>query len=198
MLRLVNPQNLDVAVRRELMAVNRRLIPYYGSFYDTTNQTNPVADTVHLARLNTTAFAEGVTIQNDGSSNPTKIVFEHAGVYDIQFSAQVVKTDANQDTMDFWIRQNGVDVPWSNTTFTLNGNNAKGVAAWDWMVKAVAGDFVQIAWCSADTEVLFEADLGSGLVWDTGLWGDQWAYIAAPPRPAVPSLIVSVLPVAAL
>jgi hypothetical protein len=204
MSRLVNAANLDVAVRRELVAVNRRIVPYYGSFYDTTNQTNPVANTVNIMRLNTTAFTNDISIQNDGSGNPTRIVFNHAGVYDVQFSAQVVKTDSNQDSLDIWLRQNGTDVPWSTTTVTLSGNNARGVAAWDWMVQAAAGDFVQIAWCSADTDVLLEADQGSGLVWDDGtgavggVWGEKWSFVQSPARPAIPSLIVTVLPVAAL
>lgn len=202
--RLINASNLDAPVRRELAAINRRLLPYYGSFYDTTNQTNPVADAVNLIKLNTTALSEGVRVGLDGSSNPTRIYFDYAGVFDIQFSAQVVKTDANQDTMDIWLRQNGVDVPWSNTAFTLNGNNTKGVAAWDWMVRVAAGDFVQLAWCSADVDVLLQQDQGAGLVWDDGtgnvggVWGEKWSYVQSPARPAVPSVIVTVLPVASL
>ncbi len=181
-LRLVNASSIDVAVRRELERVNRRIMPFYGSFYDTTDQLNPVADAVNIMQLDSVDLGRGVTVRNDATPRLTQITFQYGGIYDVQFSAQVVKTDSNQDTMDIWLRQNGVDVPWTTTRFSLVGNNAKGVAAWDWMVQVEKNDYVQIAWCSPDVDVLLEAQSG----------------LTVPTRPAIPSVIVTVLPVAPL
>ena len=111
-LRMVNASSIDVAVRRELERVNRRIMPFYGSFYDTTNQLNPVANAVNIMQLNSVDLGRGVTVRNDATPRLTQITFQYAGIYDLQFSAQVVKTDSNQDHMDIWLRQNGVDVPW--------------------------------------------------------------------------------------
>jgi len=181
-LRLVNASSIDVQVRRELERVNRRIMPFYGAFHDRANQTNPVANAVNIVQMDNTDLSRGVVVRNDLTPRPTQITFQNGGIYDIQFSAQVVKTDSNQDTMDIWLRQNGVDVPWTTTRFTLVGNNAKGVAAWDWMVQVEKNDYVQIAWCSPDVDVLLEAQSG----------------LTVPTRPAIPSVIVTVLPVAPL
>jgi len=74
----------------------------YGSFYDTTTQTNPVANTPRSMSLNTTDITNGVSVS--GSTNPfnTYIKTENAGVYNIQFSAQLDKTDSGTDEVVIW------------------------------------------------------------------------------------------------
>jgi hypothetical protein len=143
----------------------------YGSFYDTTIQTNPVGNTVRLMTINSVASANNISIV-DGS----KIAVTNTGIYNIQFSAQLDKTDSGTDDVDIWLRQNGVDVPWSNTRLTMTNNNTKLIAAWNWMISMTAGDYAQIAWSSDDASMRIFAQTEQ-----TG-----------PTRPAIPSLIVTV------
>jgi hypothetical protein len=86
------------------------------------------------------------------------------------------KTDSGSDDVDIWIRQNGVDVPYSNTRITMTNNNTKTVAAWNWMIPMSAGDYAQLVWSSHDTSLRILAQ------------GPQ----TGPTRPAIPSLIVTV------
>jgi hypothetical protein len=134
----------------------------YGSFYDTTTQTNPVANTPRSMSLNTTAITNGVSVS--GSTNPfnTYIKTENAGVYNIQFSAQVDKTDSGADEIVIWLRKNGSDLTDTATTVTLNGNNDKQVAAWNWFVNSAANDYYQIIWYSADTDLRLLAETAGG------------------------------------
>ena len=134
----------------------------YGSFYDTTTQTNPVANIPRSMSLNTTAITNGVSIS--GSTNPfnTYIKTENAGVYDIQFSAQLDKTDSGADEIVIWLRKNGIDLNDTATSVTLTGNNAKNVAAWNWFVNSAANDYYQIIWQSADTDVRLFAEPTDG------------------------------------
>jgi hypothetical protein len=101
--------------------------------------------------LNETDISNGVSVS--GSTNPfnTYIKTVNAGVYDIQFSAQVEKTDSGTDEIVIWLRKNGTDLTDTATTITLSGNNAKQVAAWNWFVASAANDYYQIIWVSADT-----------------------------------------------
>ena len=101
--------------------------------------------------FNATDISNGVSIS--GSTNPynTYIKTENAGVYDIQFSAQVEKTDSGTDEIIIWLRKNGVDLIDTATTMTLVGNSTKVVAAWNWFVTSAANDYYQIIWISADT-----------------------------------------------
>jgi hypothetical protein len=143
----------------------------YGSFYDTTTQTNPVANQVNIMKLNSSADHNLIDIVGG-----SKITVTNTGIFNIQFSAQFDKTDSGTDDFDIWLRIDGVDVPWSNTRLTSTGNNDKLVAAWNWMVSMNAGQYAQIAWSSANTSMrIFAQNAQTG-----------------PTRPGIPSLIVTV------
>jgi hypothetical protein len=130
----------------------------YGSFYDTTTQTNPIADVPRSMSFNSTDITNGVSIS--GSTNPfnTYIKTQNAGVYNIQFSAQVDKTDSGADEIVIWLRKNGTDLTDTATTLTLSGNNDKQVAAWNWFVTSATGDYYQIIWRSLDTDLRLLAE----------------------------------------
>jgi hypothetical protein len=129
----------------------------YGSFYDTTTQTN-VANTARSMSFNTTDISNGVSISGSTSPYNTYIKIENPGVYDIQFSAQVDKTDSGTDVIWIWLRKNGSDLSDTNTSVTLEGNNAQYVAAWNWFVNSAAGDYYQIMWRSADSNIRLHAE----------------------------------------
>ena len=130
----------------------------YGSFYDTTTQTNPVANIARSMSFNSTDITNGVSISGSTSPFNTYIKTTNAGVYDIQFSAQVDKTDGGTDDIVIWLRKNGIDLTDTATTLTLPTNNSKVVAAWNWFVTSAANDYYQIIWRSADTDLRLLAE----------------------------------------
>lgn len=143
---------------------------YYGSFYDTTTQTNIPVDTAHPMRLNSTTAAYGVSVV-DGS----KIQFQYSGIYDIQFSAQFSKTTGTDHDVDIWFVLNGTNIPHSNTRITLFGSNSKSAPAWNILVPLSAGDQLQIVWSSSFSSMEMLAQ------------GPQ----TGPDRPEIPSVIVT-------
>jgi len=144
---------------------------FYGSFYSTQDQTNAGATTVNKMTLNTTDIASGVSIVSN-----SRITIANPGIYNIQFSAQLDKTDSGDDVVDIWLCKNGSNVANSNTQTTLVGNNGKFVAAWNFVVQASAGDYYEICWHSADT----------------GVFLNYVAAASTPTRPAIPSVILTV------
>jgi len=151
-----------------------RAIPYnntYGSFYDTTNQLNPTASIARPININSTSVSSGVSIQGGN-----RITVDHDGVYNIQFSLQLIKTDSGNDDADIWLRYNGVDVPFSNTMVTLIGNGGKGIAAWNFVQTMTASSYCQIYWSSGDSNLTIYATASQ----------------INPTRPATPSIIVTV------
>lgn len=144
---------------------------FYGSFYSTQDQTNEGATATNKMTLNVTDIASGVSIVSS-----SRVSIANAGIYNIQFSAQLDKTDSGDDTVDIWLCKNGDPVANTNTQITLTGNNGKHVAAWNFVVQASAGDYYELCWHSADTGVFLN-------------------YVAAasnPTRPAIPSVILTV------
>jgi hypothetical protein len=157
-------------VRRE-EAPNPR---WFGSFYDTTTQTNAGAAEVNVFSFDTTVVANGISIVNN-----TQITFAYTGTYNIQFSAQFDKTDSGDDDVEVWFSQNGSDADWSSTIMTLHGNNGRDVAAWNFVVQVTAGDYCELHWHSDDVNMRLLARAAQ----------------TTPTRPAIPSVILTVVPV---
>jgi len=100
--------------------------------------------------------------QNISVVSGSRITFDKAGVYDIQFSAQLVKTTATNAPIFIWIRKNGTDVAWTNTEYIVPGNaNDEIVLAWNWYVEAQSGDYYEIMYVDQQGNVTFTAKTGT-------------------------------------
>jgi hypothetical protein len=126
----------------------------HASYYDTTTQTNPVANQVNLFRYNSVVSEFQVT-----RGTPTsKIYVNNTGVYNFQFSAQIDKTVAGVDQMWIWPRINGVNVPDSATKINIQGNAEAEVAAWNFLLVMKAGDYFELAWQSPEDKMIILAE----------------------------------------
>ena len=142
----------------------------YGYFYDTTSQAPAAINTAYAMTYNTVGFQRGVTL-----GVPTSRVYvDRLGMYNIQFSAQLDKTSGGVGLVYIWLRVNGVDVADSATQIRIQGNNAETVAAWNFVAQLNAGDYFELMWSTDDLDCRIQAAL------------------AAPPVPAIPSVIVTV------
>jgi len=143
----------------------------YISSFDSTQQNNPIANSVNILRLNTVSATQGFTIQNG-----TQITSQNIGVYNIQFIAQLTKATGTTANIDVWLVKNGVNVSNSNTTFTVDTNLTQYVLSWNWFLSMDATDYFQVAWSSPNTNI--------SLFVNTGL--------TTPTRPNIPSVILTV------
>jgi len=141
-----------------------------GAFYDTTTQTAAVINTAYAITLNSTSLTQGVSI-----GTPTSRVYvDRTGSYNIQFSLQLVSTNAASKDVYIWADVNGTSVPESATKLTLSGSSNAYVAAWNFVIRMSAGDYFRLMWSTTNTNV-------------------QIARIAASaPVPAIPSVILTV------
>jgi hypothetical protein len=124
---------------------------YYGSFYDQRNQSATSPTVAYTVAVSGTFESNGISL----SSN--SIVFQHAGTYEIIYSLQIVNAHNAQEDVQVWFAKNGVDVPSSNSVFTIHsktGNiTGKIVMVTPFIVTLNAGDSIQIKWAAADTGV---------------------------------------------
>ena len=131
----------------------------YGSFYSTQTQTISAVSTPHSMSFDQTDISNGVSIS--GSTNPynTYIKTANAGIYNLQFSAQLARAvGSGTEDVYVWLRKNGSDLSWTNTDVTFaGGTNVRQVAAWNWFVNAAAGDHYQVMWSSTSTNIILEA-----------------------------------------
>ena len=121
---------------------------YYGSFFDTTTQTAAAINTPYAMRLNTTAESNQIAVVSG-----SRITFKNRGTYNVQFSAQLDQTSGASHSIYIWFRKNGVDIPNSASTVAIQGTSAELVAAWNFVVTVLGGDYVQIMWAVSNTAV---------------------------------------------
>ena len=145
----------------------------YGAFSDSTIQTNTGGASGNPVDLNTTASSNGFSIVSGSQITATT-----AGVYNIQISLQFEKTDGGTDAVEVWFKKNGTDIANSNTNIQLQGGGAKQLFALNLVEPLTAGQYLEVWWYSADVNV-------------------RLAAVAAGARPAIPSAIVTVVPVGA-
>jgi len=152
-----------------VLLANANATKFYGSFLDLQTQLNTDVGNALPVLMRTTISNNHVSIVDD-----SKITMDFTGVYNIQFSFQMQKTDSGTDIVYIWLSKNGQDVPNSNTSITMVGNNTAYVAAWNFVVEAQAGDYFEIMWGSLDSnmEILYQPINGIG--------------------PAIPSVILTV------
>jgi len=142
------------------------------SAFSTATQTNTGGGTAPVAmRFETISAANEISIVSN-----TRITPSHSSEYNIQFSAQVDKTDGGKDEIDIWFAINGTAIPYSNTRLTLPSNaDDKVVASWNFITPLQDTEYLEIYWYSSDTAMRLYAE------------GAQ----TNPTRPGIPSVILT-------
>jgi hypothetical protein len=147
---------------------------YLGSFYDTTNQTGNAGAVLTMGLNNSDPWNNGVSLVSGN-----RITIANPGVYNIQFSAQMVKNSGNTAThAHIWLSQNGLDVPISASQLGFPSNSVYVVAAWNFFFKTtVANEYVELKWeinSNVNNAISITSAIASGTI------------------PAIPGLIVTV------
>lgn len=116
---------------------------------------------------------------------PSKIQVAQDGIYDLQFSAQLVNASNDVQTVSIWFRKNGTDIANSNSEFGLKPRKSTGapsqtIASMNFFVDMEKDDYVEMMWRVSDSGVSLEhfaAVTASG---------------TTPAIPATPSIILTV------
>ena len=117
----------------------------YGSFYDTTTQS-AAALTATAITFNSTELSYSVAIGTPTS----RIVVTRAGIYNIQFSAEISNPSAAIDDVTIWIRQNGVNL--ANSAGIVGSPpkhgaiNGHTIIGWNYILQAAANDYFELYW----------------------------------------------------
>lgn len=124
----------------------------YGAFSDYTNQTAAVINTGYPIRLGTTDLNNEVTIQSN-----SRITFNFAGKYNLQWSAQFVNVGTQEHDVNIWLRRNGTNVLGSTGRVSVasshGGVDGHVLPAWNYVVEANANDYYEFMWSTNSTQI---------------------------------------------
>ena len=154
----------------------------YGCFTNNSDQLAPSVGSTAVVVYDSTEEASGVYLSLD-----SRLYVRNYGIYNVQFSLQLVNRNNAAQYADVWFRLNGVDVPRSASRFDIPARKSDTVPSHvigtvNTFIEMQAGDYVQIAGTTSDAEVALEHYAA-----DTGI-----------PRPAIPAAIVTVQHIAPL
>lgn len=140
-----------------------------GAWHDMTRQVVAGAGLAERVKCGSTDIERG--IWNDGG-NQFRVA--DAGIYNVEFSAQVDRNKGTDSEIWFWLAIDGVDVPESASVMRIKGTDAELVAAWNFLVELKANSAVSLVWTTDDVLTYLETFAAAGAV------------------PAIPSAILTI------
>lgn len=153
------------------------ILPAYLSIYDTTNQYQTLPDTAKAITYNNIGVLGDIYLGVDGSS----VTFTDAGVYNIQFSAQLASENVSasyESSISIWAKLDNIDLIESAGVITLHGKRPRVVASWNYVLDIPAGSTFQLYWSTTNIESYLKKNS------------------AVAPAPAIPSIILTATRVA--
>ena len=85
------------------------------------------------------------------ATNPERIVFEEAGEYLINFTAEITSSSSSDVTFYFWPAKNGTDITGSTMVNVLHNNGATLVVSRSAVFSFAANDYLEAKWAVDST-----------------------------------------------
>jgi hypothetical protein len=124
-------------------------------YFSTVDQPIAVVDTAQVVTFNQTYLESGFSI--NGASN-SQITAVYDGVYNFQFTTQIVSGSASSKTIYLWISRNGTDLGYTAKDVVLSGSADVNEATWNFNLDLAAGEYVEMKWSSDDIDASLNAE----------------------------------------
>lgn len=142
-----------------------------GLFFNTVDQTFALANTAYPVVFNQTYLNNAVALVPGSTS---RIGVSIPGVYNFQFTAQLLSSNSSSKTVYVWISRNNVDIGFSTRAVTLAANNEYAELSWAFSIDLDRDEYVELRVSATDTNIELHADP------------------ATAPHPGIPSSVLSV------
>jgi len=133
----------------------------YGAFQSTVDQTAAVINTAYAMTLNTTDYANGVSVASN-----SRITVADAGIFNLQWSGQFENTDSQDHDARVWLKINGTVVTGSTGFFAVPSKhgsvNGHTLVGWNYFLSLNANDYVELWWETDNTMVSIQAYAAAG------------------------------------
>jgi hypothetical protein len=133
----------------------------YGAFQSTVDQTAAVANTAYAMTLNTTDYANGVSI-----ASSSRITVADRGIWNLQWSGQFENPDSQDHDARVWLKINGTVVIGSTGFFAIPSKhgsvNGHALVGWNYFLSLNATDYVELWWETDSTQVSIQTYAAAG------------------------------------
>ena len=133
----------------------------YGAFQSTVDQTAAVANTAYAMTLNTTDYANGVSV-----ASSSRITVADSGIWNLQWSGQFENPDSQDHDVRVWLKINGTVVVGSTGFFAVPSKhgsvNGHALVGWNYFVSLNASDYIELWWETDSNLVSIQTYAASG------------------------------------
>jgi hypothetical protein len=125
-----------------------------GLFFSTTDQPIVSANVAQpidfpLEYLNNAVYVNAGT--------DSRIYVDIPGVYNFQFSGQLLSGSSSAKQVYIWIRRNTTDIGYSTHQYTLSGSNTHLNISWNFNIDLDEGEYIEMRWTADNANVVLEA-----------------------------------------
>jgi hypothetical protein len=148
---------------------------YYGVFYDSAKQSTSVS-TATAVKFGFQKIANKISILNNTAGYPTRISVTTAGVYEVNYSLQFIKSDLGTDELNIWFRKNSTAIANSNNTYSIQGAGIKNNINSNIWIELSANDYIELFFSIKNINTALQGTISTTVT---------------PSRPATPAAIIS-------
>jgi len=155
--------------------INNEPKNYYGVFYDSAKQSTTVS-TATAVKFGFQKIANKISILNNTAGYPTRISVTTAGVYEVNYSLQFIKSDLGTDELNIWFRKNSTAIANSNNTYSIQGAGIKNNINNNIWIELSANDYIELFFSIKNINTALQGTISTTVT---------------PSRPATPAAIIS-------
>ena len=130
-----------------------------GLFFNTGEQLFAAINTAYPVVFNQTYLDNAVGLQTGSTS---RIQVTVSGVYNFQYTGQVLSTNSSAKNIYLWLRRNGITIGYSTRVRTVAANNQSSPIAWNFNIDMQAGDYMELVASVTDTNLHLHAEAAAG------------------------------------
>jgi hypothetical protein len=151
-----------------------KVVNSYGAWKSLVTQT-ATANTATAVALEVVDYENSTSI-----ASSSRMTVAYPGIYNLQWSAQILNSDILARSLSVWLKKNGTDVIGSTRNTLVQAGQANG--AWSYYIQLSAADYIEIYWSTNNALVTLQT----------------YAAQTTPTRPTTPSVIATLSFVSAI
>ena len=142
-----------------------------GLFFNTASQTFGATNTAYPVVYNATYLSNAVALQTGSTS---KIEVSVGGIYNFQYTGQLLSSSSSAKTIFLWIKRNGIAIGYSTRAETVTTNNGYTGITHSFDIDLDVGEYIELEAAVTDTNLSLHANA------------------ATSPHPGIPASVMSV------
>jgi hypothetical protein len=131
----------------------------YAAFYTLVTHSAAATNTAYAITWENTALSENIAVA--ASPNTSRIVFTHGGVYQIDFSAELLSSNSSSKSIYIWPRVNGSDIPYSTIVTSIASNGDRLITSRSGIFQVNAGDYLEAMFAVTDTALTIDGSVAT-------------------------------------